>query len=298
MTTPITYKGPYSITNKGLRLGCSDRVYEYYNYGNAIRFLKNGLIHEIKLNGQPYVIDGNTLVISDGFDDDDLLDEIMRDITILIFDEEQDDEFACFNRELNLTPYITSVAFGVHFDRYIKLPSSIRSLTFGRCFDRSIDLPRHIKILRFGDCFNQRIIIQPYLKVLTFGCDFNKPISLNKNLHSLTFDDDFNQLIVLNKYLSNVKFGLNFRQPFVITKNLTLLSLGKYNILQRDTLNVTNIVLRGNNWIVDNLSNSIQYIELGRDFVMSANNLPNCVDASNPQYKIRCMRTRIIKRKN
>lgn len=298
MITPITYDGPYSITDKGLRLGHSNRVYEYYNYGKAIRFSKNDLIHEINLDMKTYIIDGNTLVISARFEDDELLDEIMRDITILIFDEEQDDEFICFNRKIILTQYITSVVFGDYFDQWIKLPSSIRSLTFGMYFDWLIDLPRFIKILRFGDCFDQPIVIQPYLKVLTFGSDFNKPISLNKNLHSLTFGDDFNQRIVLNKYLTNVKFGLNFRRRFAITKNLTQLALCKYNIRQRDTLNITNIVLGGNNRIVDNLSNSIQYIELGRDFVLSANNLPNCVDASNSQYKNGCKKIRIIKRKN
>lgn len=298
MTTPIAYDGLYSITNEGLRLGHSNRVYKYYNYGNAIRFLKNNLIHEINLDMKTYVINGNTLVISNGFDDDELLDEIMRNITILIFDEEQGDEFMCFNRKIILTPYITSVVFGYYFDHWIKLPSSIKSLTFGMYFDQSINLPRFVKILKFGDYFDQPIVIQPYLKVLIFGWEFNKPISLNKNLHSLTFGDDFNQRIVLNKYLTNVKFGLSFRRRFIITKNLTQLALGKYNILQRDTLNVTNIVLEGNNWIVDNLSNSIQCIELGRDFVLSANNLPNCVDASNPQHKNGCKKTRIIKRKN
>ena len=101
---------------------------------------------------------------------------------------------------------------------------------------------------------------------MTFGDDFNQPLanSLDKliNLRVLTFDFEFNQQITnsLEKLinLQQLTLGYEFKQKLEIPFNI--------NVLNLDC---------NNQYLIENLPNSIEEIELGDYFDLKLDNLPS-----------------------
>jgi len=103
------------------------------------------------------------------------------------------------------------------------------------------------------------------LSILTFGSNFNQPLSesLNQltNLSKLTFGSDFNQPLsdFFNQLtnLSKLTFGYNFNQYIYLPFNIKYLKLNC-----------------NNQYIIENLHNNIEELELRYYFNLKLNNLP------------------------
>lgn len=207
----IIYDGPYSITEKGLILGQTDIIHNYYMYGNQIRFLNNGSVYAIKLKKDTFVIKDNIMIITNFFCKKDVyFGMLMNNVTTLIFDEISSFGSPCFNEPFVLTPSIVVLTFGEFFNQPIHLTRRITTLKFGTNFNKLIVLPSSMMSLRFGLYYNQPIILTPYITTLEFETSFDHPIVLGPHLRILSFGDKFNQPILLNKCLYEITFGYYF----------------------------------------------------------------------------------------
>lgn len=86
----------------------------------------------------------------------------------------------------------------------------------------------------------------------------------------------------MDKYLCKIWFWNKYNQNVILTKNITYLALRNCHIIHFELLNVTHVAFWTDGYIVDNLSNNIKYIDLGSDFTMGLNNVPNSVKEFAP----------------
>ena len=122
------------------------------------------------------------------------------------------------------------------------LPSNITPLNFGSNFNQEVNnLPPNLTHLTFGEYFNQEVKnLPPNLTHLTFGSNFNQEVNnLPLNITHLTFDYNFNQQAYIPFSVKYLKLNCN------------------------------------NKYIIDNLSNNIEELELNSSFTLELNNLPS-----------------------
>ena len=189
-----------------------------------------------------------------------------------------------FNDELNIYQNMIMKCKRLIFSNYDDYKICIE--TNNKCkekYNNNYKVSKFNKVL--GDTFNHLI----NLRQLTFGCCFNQPLenSLDKliNLQQLTFHVYFNQPLAnsLNKLinLQQLTFGYNFNQPLANSLikliNLQQLTLG-YEFKQKLEIpfNIRILNLECNNqYIINNLPDSIEELELGIWFNLKLDNLPS-----------------------
>ena len=191
------------------------------------------------------------------------------------------------------------------FGHYFNLPLAnsleklinLQQLTFGFYFNQplanSLDKLINLQQLTFGTWFNQPLenslekLIN--LQQLIFCCYFNQVLanSLEKliNLRVLTFGSEFNQSLgnSLDKLinLQQLTFSWCFNQPLANSLdkliNLQQLTLGhEFKQKLEIPFNIRILNLNCNNqYIIDNLPNSIEELELGIYFNLKLDDLPS-----------------------
>lgn len=174
---------------------------------------------------------------------------------------------ACFNMSLSLLPEnIKHLTLGDCFDCSIdSLPKSLEHLELGNKFNKSVDkLPSTLKYLKLGSSFNQSIDNLPdNIEVLDIGCNFNKPINkLPKSLKYFKLGNMFNQEI---NNLPNGLINLTIRDYYQINpcKYMFYNYRGEYQY----ELSF--------NQRIDNLPQSLEYLELGDKFDQPVDKLPS-----------------------
>ena len=127
-------------------------------------------------------------------------------------------------------------------------------------------LPQLLTHLTFGYDFNQEVTKLPLLLThLTFGTNFNQEVNmLPQLLTHLTFGNCFNQEVNLLPYqLIHLTLGYEFNKPNIY------LPLGiKYLKLNCNNSHI-------NFHIIAQLSSNIEVLELGYNFNLELNDLPN-----------------------
>ena len=124
------------------------------------------------------------------------------------------------------------------------LPNTLTHLTFGYYFNKSVDnLVNTLTHLTFGYKFNQSVNNLPnILTHLTFGYKFNQPINnLPKTLIHLTFGQKFDKRVDLPLNILYLKLDCN------------------------------------NQYLIDNLHDEIEELELEYHFNLELNNLPTSI---------------------
>jgi hypothetical protein len=166
-----------------------------------------------------------------------------------------------FNHLANfLSNTLTHLFFGYDFDRLVNLSNSIINLSFGYSFNRELNLPNSIIQLTFGFAFNRELNLPSGLIHLTFGNNFDQPINLPSGLIHLTFGNNFNQPLNLPNKLRHLTFGKYFVQEVNLPFELKYLKLNS-----------------NCQYMIDNLVNSIEELELGELFNLELNNLVNSI---------------------
>jgi hypothetical protein len=125
-------------------------------------------------------------------------------------------------------------------------------------FNHKAIFPNNIKYLSFGDNFNNFLILPNALLHLIFGFEFNYPIDLPQTITHLTFGCNFNQPIDLPQTIIHLTFGICFNQNVILPMGLKYLNLNC-----------------SNEYILDNLVDTIEELELNMFFDLKFNNLPN-----------------------
>jgi hypothetical protein len=168
--------------------------------------------------------------------------------------------YSRFNQPLNLPNSLRYLILGLSFDKTINLPLSLIHLTFGNHFNKPVNLGNCLLCLTFGDNFNQPINLVNSLTHLTFGYKFNQPIDLPNSLIYLIFCENFNQPINLPNCLKYLTIGYCFNHEVNLPLGLKYLKLNALN-----------------QYIVDNLVNTIEELVLDFHFDLELKNLPNSI---------------------
>lgn len=146
-------------------------------------------------------------------------------------------------------------------------------------------LPNSLEIIVLSDKFNSCINLDNLtkLKRLSFGYDYNKPVKFDNllNLIQLSFGFEFNYPLEISHLdnLNYLKLSELYNQKFNFPPNLLHLHLGfKFLSWIEIPHSVKSIKLNcNNNFIIDNLPNTIETLLLGPDFCLELNNLPNSI---------------------
>lgn len=240
----ITYDGSYTFTENGLFIGENKVKHDYIIVDEQIRFLSNGKMYVIDAK-KPYMIEGTTMCFANYFED--LISNyahVMKNITMLIFDDEPDNSI--FYGQIVLTSRLTHVIFGYSFNRQIILTPRLTHVIFGCEFNNPIILTPRLTHIVFGFQFNRQIVLTPRLSHISFGRNFDQPIVLAKHLTYIKFGYRFNKPIVLNRRLIHVTFQRNFNQRIILTEHLKRININDCN----------------NSCMIDNLPNNITYINI------------------------------------
>jgi hypothetical protein len=125
--------------------------------------------------------------------------------------------------------------------------------------------------------FNQPINLPDTIIHLTFGYYFNQPVNLSCSLTYLCFDFNFNQPLNLPNSLEHLSFGNLFNQPINLPNSLKYLNVGSsFNQNINLPTKLKYLCINSNNqYIINNLVDSIEELELGYNFNLELNNLPN-----------------------
>jgi hypothetical protein len=129
--------------------------------------------------------------------------------------------------------------------------------------------------------FNRNIILQNYIIThLIFGTNFNSNVILSNHISHLTFGFAFNKPIILPNHISHLTFGSNFNQPVNLPSSIQYLSLGHYfNQEVKLPFGLKYLKLDVNNqFVLDNLVDSIEELEFDYYFDLELNNLPNSIN--------------------
>jgi len=222
-----------------------------------------------------------------------------------------------FNQPLNNSLFdldkLIELTFGENFNHPLGNSLSklvnLRKLTFGSNFnqyldDSLLDLP-NLHELYFDWIFNQpldKILFGLYnLQKLTFGQNFNQPLSYSLSnlvdLKELTFGYNFNQplgdslldLINLQKLTFRWYFNQSLDNTLANLVNLRELTLGYYFNQPVDIPGwITKLVINCNSHnVIDYLPSNIIELDLGYDFNLELNDLPNSIKKIkiiNPKY--------------
>lgn len=141
-------------------------------------------------------------------------------------------------------------------------PIQLTHISFGRDFNQQFVPTNNLKFIVFGSNFNQPIIFpnDSQLTHLFFGTWFNQPIILPDNLTHLNFEylSNFNRPIILPQSLTHLSLGLNLR--FIELSNIKYLSIGS-----------------NNEYIMNNLPNTLEELILKPAFRLPLNDLPNSI---------------------
>jgi hypothetical protein len=111
-----------------------------------------------------------------------------------------------------------------------------------------------------GSKFNCLINLPNSTTHIIFGHSFNKPINLPNSLIYLSFGEHFKQLVNLPTTIKHLSFGKNFDCEVNLPLGLKYLKLNS-----------------NNEYIINNLVNTIEELELGCNFNLKLNNLPNSI---------------------
>jgi hypothetical protein len=222
-----------------------------------------------------------------------MCDEFKADV-----DDEFHLEYSIFNQFVKLPMSLTHLTFGNNFNRDVLLPMTLTHLTFGDEFNRVVLLPISLIHLTFGYNFNQPVKLPINLTHLTFGYDFNYKVSLPPNLTHLTFSNYFNRVVKLPMSLTHLTFGYAFNKKVSLPMSLTHLTFGDhFNRVVSLPMSLTHLTfgyafnkkvdiplklkylkLECNNlYLIENLPNNVEELELGEYFDLELNNLPNSV---------------------
>lgn len=235
------------------------------------------------MNPNNFIIDGNTMCISEDFDDSlEPYHIVMKDINILIFGFGQRTH-SRFNNLIILFPRMTHVKLSYMFDQPLVLSQNITHLDLGYYFNQTIVLMRKIIVLRMSIYFNKIIVLTPKIRALSFD-SFNQPITLTKNMRAVHFGPVFNQPFMLSKHIVHLRFGLFFNQPIALTKNVKyLIMLGRSNhsLVLTENIEYFEIVHSTHN-IFDNLPNGLDKIICSSCNKISLNNFPNRIIKITP----------------
>ena len=182
-----------------------------------------------------------------------------------------------FNDKVILPHNLTYLTFGNCFNHAVILPPLLTNLMFGYNFNRAVNLPPLLIYLIFGYNFNQEVILPLLLTHLIFGWEFNHKVILPQLLTHLTFNHNFNQVVNLPPLLTHLKFGYKFNQIVNLPHLLVHLTFGRiFNRVINLPMNLTYIKLNCNNkYLISNLNNEIEELELDYNFDLNLNNLPN-----------------------
>lgn len=88
MNKCIVYDGPYTLTDKGLKIGTDETIFKYLLEGETLRFSNNGLMYSINIRKEPFIINGKTMIVTHHFNDSlEQFSDVMKNVTESIFDD-------------------------------------------------------------------------------------------------------------------------------------------------------------------------------------------------------------------
>lgn len=288
----ILYKGQYALTDKGLKLGQSDVIYDYYVYDGISSYLHDSIKYCFIVNNTPYkivvdkkafIVNGDTMIITQNYTFVDFLKITIaiRNAKKLVFDmimiKENQIFFKYITRKTScvifygcgsvitiiLSRYMTHVTIRETV-KSVVLTSNIQHLTFGDGYNNFTILTPNITCLTFGQRFNQPIILTHHIKILTFGENFNQPIVLTPYITHLTFGYYY-QTPILTSRITHLTLWNSVSKPIILTSNITFLSIGARYDMKIDSCDYT---------IVDNIPNCTTHVTLEKSFNLPLTNIP------------------------
>lgn len=154
----------------------------------------------------------------------------------------------------------------------------------GSIFNHPVDLEKYTNItdISFGLSFNNNLLLPLFLTKLKFGYHFNQPVILPESLISLTFGLKFNQPVKLPPLLTRLTIGFDFVYPIDLPFEIKYLSLNC-----------------NNKYLIDNLPDGIEILELRRNFNLEIQNLPSTIKSiifnkdSEYDMELNCLPTTI-----
>lgn len=188
----------------------------------------------------------------------------------------------------NLPENLIRIYFGNNFNNFVdKLPNKLKELHFGYHFNKLINnLPKSLVKIYFEGYFNQSIDNLPdNIIVISMLSGFNQPINkLPENLECIQFPylSNFNYEIPLCNKLKHLEIGQHSNIKLKIKINNKLECLICYFKFEDEIFLPTTIksltLYYNNQYIIDNLPNSIEELTLGWWWNnLKLDNLPNLV---------------------
>lgn len=194
---------------------------------------------------------------------------LIDDIIIIHYDVNQPVDFNLINKTF------TKIIFSNYFD-LDSCKNTLNEMNFieyskwrGSIFNKSINLKENITFLHFGESFNQPFEMTETITHIIFGSSFNQPINITDSLYHLVLRDIYNQPIISSNNLIFLMIGYNFDYPIQLEKV-------KYLDINCN-----------NEYIINNLPNTLEKIFLNRGFNLPLDNLPNQLKSiviSNTNY--------------
>lgn len=229
---------------------------------NTIRFISNGVLHIVYAKKKPYMVDGTTIVFSHDFNESlDTYDNIMRPITVLIFEQGENlHTRSIFNHFVTITKKMLKISFGYNFDNPIVLTKRVTHLIFGHNFSHRLFITKNIRVLSFGSSFNQPIVLTKNIYVLSFGSYFNQPIVLGKHVKYLTLSEMFRKSFISNKNLRHLTISLMTKEQNFLLEQITHLTIECFD-----------------HHVQDKLTNDIKELGFKYHTTVPMNNIPNII---------------------
>lgn len=221
---------------------------------------------------QYYKIIDNALIISKDFNQSvKPLYPIIRQYNILKF--ECDGNSSLFSCSIILTPNLTHVYFGAHFNHSLELTPNIICLSLGARFNHPLVLTPCITHLTLGTNFNNILILNKYLTHLKMNYSFDKHrLFLSKHMKKILFSDDYHHPIVFTKYLSLCVYAPSVYppSPIILTKNI---KSAFFSFLNTNTLNknIVHLTILNQHRKLNGLNKNLKHLIIFEH----ANPLPN-----------------------
>lgn len=240
-------------------------------------------------DGKDYVIDGNTIIFSEYFNQClSLYHHMLLTVTHVTFNDTYPNT-SLFNAHFPALKNIISIIFGSSFNKPFVPTKYVIHLAFGRCFNQRIVLSKNIKNFSIGGAiseFNQPIDLSKNIVVLRIFSLFVQTPNLTKKIKCLIFTrTPVNNLMHSPKYLFRLILSGNIPQ-IILNKTIKVLELHNDNgctqmCVLDSTTNVQITYSPIDYFTRDGLPNSIddvyEYCPATMVFPTFFNNIPNCL---------------------